>query len=141
MKATITHTCGHEETHQIDGPQKLRQGRIDWLAGTLCHECYIAERDAERAKANQAATDANAEAGLPALQGSPKQIAWAETIRATGLESIDELMAHNTNLSADQTATVERATTGLKAEISAGWWIEHQKEDGKSLLRHFARKQ
>ena len=94
----ITYKCGHEGREQIYGKTSERQGRADWIGEhKLCPDCYAAEKDrlqAERAKGHDttsaAAAAANKAAGLPALTGSPGQIAWAETIRATLLADIDK---------------------------------------------------
>jgi hypothetical protein len=43
---TITHRCGHTQEHQLFGPGKERDRKIEWLAGTVCSECYRGERKA-----------------------------------------------------------------------------------------------
>lgn len=46
-----------------------------------CPDCYKKRMAQEREKANTQAAEQSAEMGLPDLVGSPKQIAWATTIR------------------------------------------------------------
>lgn len=55
----------------------------------LCHTCWTKLRDAERAEASQQAAECAVITGLPVLQGTEKQIAWAETIRAEALKQLE----------------------------------------------------
>lgn len=63
--------------------------KAEWLAnsGRVCRDC-----------ANKAATEDGIqfakENNLPPLTGTPKQIAWAESIRHTLLDSLDENISH-----------------------------------------------
>lgn len=136
-KYSITHSCGHEATHNLTGPVKDRQPRADYLATTLCTDCYRAE---QLAKAKAANTD------LPALTGSDKQIAWAESIRAGIISAIDTLIAQGTAnraaMSAEHLAAFEAScgdAAQIKAHTSAAWWIDHRSTDGVSLLREVGR--
>ena len=56
---------------------------------SLCHDCWSKQRDAQRAEASQQAAETAALTGLPVLQGTEKQVTWAETIRATKLKQLD----------------------------------------------------
>lgn len=86
-KYTITHTDGVEATYQIIGPYRERARRIEWLESQPSPEGQARARD----EANEAAAAANAASGLVALTGSPKQIAWAETIRAGQIDQMRAL--------------------------------------------------
>lgn len=137
MKYTITHRCGHEQTHQIYGSNSKgqRDRKEEWLASKDCTPCWQAEQDkarAERQKAYAAENAAAAEANksLPALQGSPKQIAWAETIRKTALEKMREI-AQKCRPEDAPTEAARQACHKLTDLIeqaenntSAAWWIE-----------------
>lgn len=97
-KYDVTHTCGHTVEIEQFGPE---QARREARAQMRQHPC-LACRNAEAAAAN-------AEAGLPALTGSPKQIAWAESIRAK--------------------AVANRTTTPEQQRIAgAAWWIDHRSQ-------------
>jgi len=90
-KYTITRKCGHEEVINIVGKVSERDRKAEWEEGRLCYDCWKAEQAAERAaESNAAAEEAKAE-GLPRLEGSEKQIAWAETIRAKMLLDLSAL--------------------------------------------------
>lgn len=55
----------------------------------MCEECY----KAELSRKNKEQAEANKEAGLVALEGSEKQVLWAESIRADVLKQMPELQA------------------------------------------------
>lgn len=80
-KYDVRHSCGHTQTHQLYGPGRDRESKINWLETTLCSDCWRAEQEKQRTAENAAAKDANTAAGSVPLIGSEKQIAWAETIR------------------------------------------------------------
>ncbi len=142
MKITIAHTCGHTQSHQLYGPGKDRGHKATWLATTLCSDCYRAEQQASREAANTAAAEANTEAGLPALQGSEKQVAWAESIRAKAIQQIEEVLAaiesHRSEISADQATELDRLQSDFRAirqNACAAWWIDRRDYYGKQYLR------
>lgn len=100
-KECVTHACGHEVEHQFFGKRSERDRKAEWEASRLCADCYEAQRKAEweagesaRAAERQAAAEKATEAGLPTLQGSEKQIAWALTIREKALSQVAETVAH-----------------------------------------------
>ena len=70
MKREVTYHCGHSETRSFSGSHSARDAYIDKLSREDCPAC----------RAARAATR-SADAGLPTLTGSDKQIAWAEQIR------------------------------------------------------------
>lgn len=135
-KYTINYACGHTGTEQLYGPGKGRESYVEWAeANKLCPECWQAKRDAERESANQAAAESNASAGLPALTGSDKQIAWAESIRKPVAETLlrldglsrDHAAAH---LSEQARGEVRDAVALIVSEVlghtDARWWIDHR---------------
>lgn len=85
-KYQITMSCGHVETHDVIGKRQQREWRISKLESELCSDCLAHQREKE----NQANAQLNAESGLPALTGSEKQIAWAETIRAKAYQAYSQ---------------------------------------------------
>jgi hypothetical protein len=139
-KYQVTYKCGHEGIEQITGRVKDRGGKAAWIeANKLCPDCYEAKRQKERAEANAQNADANRDAGLPPLTGSEKQIAWAESIRATQITQLDGLIALM-DKSADKVAAqpeairqaVEQAYErfiSLKTETKASVWIENRNEE------------
>ena len=149
---TVEHSCGHEERHDLYGNRKWRERQAARLEQELCSNCKQAERDAE----NRNAAQANAEAGYPPLEGTEKQIAWAESIRHDMLavaEVVDEAWStiRDDNQSewrqvlreggqpfvacesllrnAVKEAGVEAREAFMRAlceQTSASWWIDHR---------------
>lgn len=73
-KYTITHTCGHEHEYQLFGKSRERDRKIAWLEKQECPAC---RRKAEE----EAAKKATEGMELPELEGTEKQVKWANTIR------------------------------------------------------------
>lgn len=135
-KTTITRTCGHTETVNISGPYKGRERQEQYEASKLCRECYIAQQQAQREAANAAAAVASQEQGLPNLQGSEKQVAWAGTIRQDRLQPAAALRQHiEANATGDERTNLLAALTAVEAETSAAWWIEHRDAHITSMVR------
>ena len=128
--------------------QKAREWE-EWAAQniTLCPECKYDDYVAGAAKL---AREASA-IGLPALQGSAKQITWAEYIRAELLADAGKYLEENW----DKTRMFEGAAVKahnekvlhalgqilvqIRHEPRAAWWINHRKGDGAQLLRSIYR--
>lgn len=74
-KYDVTFSCGHTETVQLFGKTKSREDKIEyWERSGFCSECY----KKQQAEITEKRTK---EAGLPGLEGTEKQIAWANKIR------------------------------------------------------------
>lgn len=82
-KYNITHSCGCERTYNLYGKHTERDRKIAWLAGQECPAC---RRKAEE-EAAKAATEGME---LPELEGSEKQVKWAESIRAQFIQTAKE---------------------------------------------------
>jgi len=111
----ITHCCGHVVRHQIYGKVSERENKASWLAEKPCTECWKAEQEAKRAEENARALGQAKILELPELTGTPKQVAWATTIRAKALEGLEKELA-KPNL----------APQIVAVETSAKWWIENR---------------
>lgn len=145
--------CGAQTTvwgrNRRDADDKAAWYQKQWH---LCDACRAAGRAAE----NEAAATDNAERGLPALTGSPKQVAWAETIRSKAVTEIEQaagsLLAM---LAADVVKTLgegrdielgelrDAATLLIverRDETSASWWIDHSHTDWTVDIRQDLRK-
>jgi hypothetical protein len=137
----IKHSCGHMEHHQLYGPWSERDRREEWLKTQPCQEC---KHEAE----SQAAQDFAREQGLPALTGSPKQIAWAERIRKEQIGKVETEAAKYRGMivklqalrelreaETQAIAAFEAAVAAVRAEASAAWWIDHRHDLGSELIR------
>ena len=76
-----------ETTYRVAlfGKNKDREWKLENFDWT-CDECREKQFKERCRKESESAAATNAETGLPPLQGSEKQIAWAETIRAKILD-------------------------------------------------------
>lgn len=152
----ITHTCGHDERIELFGKTSERESRIEWLQERPCTECWKKERKAEaEARKNKEAAMIVEKLGNDAadainaisnatrtLEGSAKQVAWAEDIRAKCVtEILDRL--HNlvaripgkatAQQSAEFTARCKAIASVIANETSAAWWIENRDDTLKAV--------
>lgn len=119
----ITHSCGHTVEHQIYGTNVHgeREKKAAWLESRLCYDCYK--------KAQEDAVPAVPDVGYVALEGTEKQIAWAEDIRAKvapliagGQEKANAASHRNPAVAVAMNAVLQE----LREQPSAKWWIEHR---------------
>lgn len=152
----ITHTCGHDERIELFGKTSERERRIEWLQERPCTECWKKERKAEaEARKNKEAAMIVEKLGNDAadainaisnatrtLEGSAKQVAWAEDIRTKCItEIIDRL--HNlvaripgkatAQQSAEFAARCKAIASVIANETSAAWWIENRDDTLKAV--------
>ncbi|NLZ56311.1 MAG: hypothetical protein GX900_06595 [Clostridiaceae bacterium] len=80
---TATRSCGHTERVLVNYKITDMEEWESRQAEQLCFECQKQKR-LEEAREQVAGLD------LPPLTGSPKQIAWAETIRADIIKNVGE---------------------------------------------------
>lgn len=144
----VNYACGHHDRMQVYGPTKDRQRIADAEGRKDCPDCWRVKRDQRNAEAALAASADAAANGLPELIGSPKQIAWAETIRQKMLADLAPvtlskraqlvLLEQGGVSLADQrwTQIAEATDTQIatyRAQASAKWWIDHH-DDSLSRL-------
>lgn len=131
----ITHACGHDAEHLIDGPGRERAYWIDKETERICLTCRKERRNAAHAQESARSAAANAALGLPSLLGTPKQIAWAETLRAKALEHLEAVDGtlreqHVPPGSEDRYLAVIRCIrslrTRVRSETSAGVIIDRR---------------
>lgn len=92
------YACGHEGRVNIIGPVRNRQWKMDKEFSKLCPDCYKKQLEQEREMANLEALKKAKEMDLPQLIGSPKQIAWANTLRQEFIEVFDNMPKLGKNL-------------------------------------------
>lgn len=132
----VEYKCGHKDEIQMYGKESSRDAEVERLSHRLCPECYARQRAREAA----ATAAEQAAAGLPALTGSDKQIAWALKIRselldvaADGRQRLDALdQAHpNTQRSV---RLLDAALDALRRQTRASWWIDHRSDNDALAL-------
>ncbi len=77
MKYQVTYACGHEGRVDLFGKNSERERKLEQFARGICPECAAAQR----AEKEEEAIVAAKASGLPELEGSEKQVAWATRIR------------------------------------------------------------
>lgn len=112
-KYTINHKCGHSVEVQLYGKYEDRERRIAWLEDQECEQCR-----------REKATESAKERGLADLEGTEKQIAWANTIRGNAYKALDSLKQFAQNDPARAMVEVWSGKMGEKK--SAKWWIDNR---------------
>lgn len=82
----ITYACGHTGEVEFYGKERDCEWRAEQEAKKICPDCVEEEKKKETAQAKAWAK----EKGLPDLEGTEKQIAWAEVIRKRLFEDLEE---------------------------------------------------
>lgn len=88
-----TFSCGHEGRVNIIGPTKDREWKRKRLFDNLCPECEKKWREEEIERKNAEAIAESAEMELPLLNGSEKQVAWANTLRLEQIQYVQKRLA------------------------------------------------
>ena len=129
---TIAHPCGHTYKHRLFGPLDNRERALALESTEPCPDCRKAARKAERQEAHRYAVEAQPQIGLPDLEGTDKQIAWAVDIRQRVVDSaLDHISGERL------TITWAYIAAALGLPTYASWWIEHRHRGNhyKNLLR------
>ena len=130
-KYNIKYGCGHEGCLQLIGKNDYREWRILQAECGVCPDCWKAEQQAKR-DAEDAAAAAEAKAQeLPALSGSEKQIAWAETIRQKFFNAISPLAE---KVLPDAIDAWTAAVDSFQRETAARWWIDNREQRPERLV-------
>ncbi len=94
MKYDIEYACGHTVTTQLFGSVRDRERKIHFFETQgECSECYKKRIAEERAKKNAEAQGKSKEMNLSDLEGTEKQVPWANTIRVKKFEDLAEVRA------------------------------------------------
>lgn len=155
----VKHACDHTVVYPFYGDDDFAWGeRSGQLAAGSCRICQADEQEEERRKkAVQAGYHAR-ERGLPPLEGSDRQVAWAETVRLSAFGAIDKVLRWVEQVN-DQAGEedpdywhtvcqgINRAIDYLACQDEAKWWIDHRHgisnnlDSGRSLLSAVAEEQ
>lgn len=130
---TIKHTCGHSQQHHLPG--------VKWKAERMKTE--EAKRECTACWSEKQAADLEILAeieDLPELNGTPRQVSWARSIRARGIiklrtevSAVDRLRREKALPPAGPAFLAEALPRVLK-QASAKWWIESRDSDPLELL-------
>lgn len=138
------HACGHDgERVQMYGKMDGRRVQLARIEAQDCSDCR-----------RKSADKISADAGLPTLTGSDKQVAWAVSIRQKLWLPLAELKAKNDAFIArleakdyhDEKTTeqidacrIELTTNAARlaeimAQTRASWWIDRRNNNATMLL-------
>lgn len=153
---TIRHTCNHIMLYPFYGDDDHTWAdRCAQLSENACLLCQANEMEAERAQQLAGIQSLAQERGLIPLEGSDRQVTWAENIRLTAYNSIDkvhEWMARvGPNIKDEDPdywdmieRAIARAIIYLDNQTQARWWLDHRAaisntlDSGRSLLNAVA---
>ena len=119
-KYTITYKCGHTAEVNLYGKLADREAKIAWYKTIDCPECR-AKAAANNAKDN----------GFAELTGSPKQVSWANDIRAKKLADAEKLATKVTKNKDMFISAIDK----MKNEASASWWIDRRDDTIMDILK------
>ena len=83
MFEKVTYSCGHEGKIEVYGKADKRNYVISMKERDLCPECYKKEQQEKTSKETK-------ETGFPDLNGSEKQISWANQIRLNASKDLSD---------------------------------------------------
>lgn len=128
--------CGQEFTYRKNGFAKRRDADSfeEWAKEhiTECYDCRQKRKRAEFDAANRKAASDAKKAGLIVLEGSQKQIDWAESIRMRAYEILHNLKEIVKESQIDRFSNFIDWCLG---HAKASWWIDHRDDfrEGVSL--------
>lgn len=126
--------CGETYRVQMYGKHRDREWKVNNWSG-YCDECKLKHKEEnERQKLIQSPKDKEEakSQGLPELEGSPKQIQWAETLRVSRIEFIKVLIGKALEENCIEYAEwLKMKIESTKKQTSAKWFIDYRdsKED------------
>lgn len=125
------YSCGHEGRISIPGPRKMGEYRASMMFDGLCTECQNAadEKHVDELREKYSSPDAE----LPMLEGSIKQIVWAERIRSEHIAQIDSLMPEIDALEECQKKIILIALQKVSTIKSARYWIDNRSSSMRML--------
>jgi hypothetical protein len=115
--------CGSNFERVLFGPGKDREWKLN--QPQTCPDCWEKQKIEKREKANAEAREFGK--SLPALDGSEKQIAWAESLRKTAIEKVEKYFAEKENPELPEAGIVIPVIIRNYREIpNAKFWIENR---------------
>ncbi len=130
---TVTHSCGHDWSHDLSArPPEQRAGLARWLRLTSCPECNrpVLDPDEQQRRDEEVdeATAAWAEtAGMPVLEGPSHRIREATTVRYRLMRAAYQHHVRRGGMGAEQFEVA--IETPARSVTSASWWIDRRDTD------------
>jgi len=148
MKYDITYLCGHKGTIDLIGPEKMRTWKLEREAKNHCPSCWKQIEKDKREEENQRAAQKGKEMELPELEGTKKQVAWANTIRIYFLEEAEKrlegiqgnLYLYPKEEEKNFYELQESIYDLLKGKTESSFWIEERKNLFKKVMENIEEK-
>lgn len=148
-KATVTCTCcecGKSFTASRTLATRAQANNWEaWAKSNIiqCDDCRTKEREAQKAAENAKAAEAAQEFELPELQGTEKQVAWANTIRVGYYTEYSKVVDGYTKLTKEQQTKCNEEFERFNKIVdyafsnknSASFWIEHRGVNIRTIVR------
>jgi len=119
-----TFKCGHEGRVNITGPMKYRPWKVEKAFNGYCPKCAEKNRQKEIEEINKKTAQKSKEMGLPELHGTPKQIAWANSLRLNLIDKFEEFASRKKYSQEVKNATKDGLDYILHNRIEAKWYID-----------------
>lgn len=122
-KYLVTYSCGCQEYVQLYGKMNERDSRLAYLSAKKCPKCYHAELLEEVETKSS---------GMPKLEGSEKQIAWAMTIRSKMFDAVKayEVQIDSMPVADENKAKAHKMFSDFYAimlkQTSCRYWIDNR---------------
>jgi len=128
----VDYACGHSQEVELFGKTSARYEKIEWMERGLCPDCYRAEKQKEREQENERAAKLSKLLGFSQLEGTEKQVAWANSLRQKTFESICKTGTPHPIYGYVLIAEA------ISLEVSAGWWINNRQVDFVRIFKMIA---
>ena len=112
MKCLITYACGHTAEMDLYGSRRERERKIEWFGTFDCPACKL-EADKKDA----------AEFGLPELEGTERQVAWALGLRNCDVRTFRKMEQEATER---HPGPDPRAVKWILEQTKASYWIDRR---------------
>lgn len=130
-----TYSCGHEGRTDIWGPVKNRQWIADKKFSGLCPECQKIEIEKEIEKANDESAMQSAKLGLPDLEGTEKQVAWANTLRIQIANKFEEQISFYKETNPPLAIHFNEIQEFImQKKKMASWYINNREDNFKEII-------
>ena len=133
MKYEIKYACGHTGTVQLFGKTADRERKVKWLETQICPDCEHAETEKRRAEEAKAAEEKAEEFGLPELEGTPKQVSWALTIRDNIIKRELDTLKRKQRRNSEAAEKQRHFIDWLCQQNQASFWIDHRRHYSDEL--------
>lgn len=124
------YSCGHEGVVNIIGRHKDREWKKERAFSNMCPDCYKKYLEKQIKEANQKALEETKEMELPELEGTEKQIAWANTLRIDFIKKVTDYADEKDLQHKGESKKAERYRVTLDYILSvkeaqkASYWID-----------------